>query len=204
MRHPLITTLTLLAGLGTSNLANATDAGLDYSRDSLGADEAYILVDMGTRGALKSYVSSLQFNGAELDYSLSVPKAKGVQVMKVKAGTYRPAALGLVSKTRSQREGADRMKSFDDPAAQSKSLVIEPGTVTFIGSWDVAYGRAFSFMDREYIHKDLAYRVRYPMDDLQAYAQENRWVTEFPLRVSHISGKNAIATWPGIGVERLN
>lgn len=165
----------------------------------LAADEAFVLVNMGARGALKRYVSSLNFSNSSANLDLTVPTEKGFQIIKVKAGTYQPEALGL-----SHSRQRHQTTNFVDRKADEKSIVIEPGTITYIGQWDVLYGKSITMMGNNYIIKDSAYKVSYPVAKVNGFAQENEWVTQFPLRFSHISGQNVSTSWQHIEQQQYN
>ncbi len=173
--------------LSAQVFGNQVDADQAPTRDALAADEAYVLVDMGARGALRQYVSSLNFSADGIDYNLSIPKEKGVQLVKVKAGTYQPDTLGLT-----HAHAKMKTRQFDDGG---EAIVIQPGTVTYIGNWDILYGNKFTFLGESFTNKKTAYRVSYSVNSVKKYAKENQWIRQFPLRFSHVSGHNVVATW---------
>lgn len=180
--------------LSVNALANEnTDAA-----QALAADEAFVLVKMGVRGELKQYVSSLNFSGKQGDYELKVPKEQGFQLVKVKAGTYQPEAFGLKFASKNKEQ------AFDHNDLRDKAVVIEPGTVTYIGQWDIAYGERFEFLGRSVTNDVNGYRVSYSVSSVNEFANDNEWITDYPLRFSHISGQNVETTWHHINQPRYN
>ena len=180
-------TLTTLA-VAISMSSSVAFAEQPQSGETLAHDEAYVLVKMDTHGALRQYVSSLSFTGESVGYELQVPKESGVQLVKVKAGIYSPEHLLLSSSYRSS--DAERL-----PTDGEESLIIEPGTVNYIGEWDVRYGKTFKVMDRTETTTETGYKVSYSGDDLQEFAANNAWITEYQVRVAHISGRNMATSW---------
>lgn len=171
---------------------------IEEANQTLADDEAFILVKMGARGALRQYVSSLNFSESGQGFELKVPKDTGFQLLRVKAGTYSPEAMDVKDSKSMQA------KAFDDPDKAQKSIVIEHGTVTYIGQWDIAYGQRFQVMDSSFITDESGFRVSYSVESVSEFAEQNEWVTNFPLRFSHISGQNVATTWKSIDQERIN
>ena len=183
-----LTTLAVAISM-SSSIAFAEQAPAD---GTLASDEAYVLVKMDTHGALRQYVSSLSFSGESAGYELQVPKDTGVQLVKVKAGIYSPQNLLLSHTYRSN--DSERLATDGE-----ESLLIEPGTVNYIGEWDVRFGKSFKVIDRSQTLADTGYRVSYSGEDLQSFAADNAWITEYPVRVAHISGRNLATSWTANG-----
>lgn len=165
----------------------ATEAPQHAGTKTLAADEAYVLVDMGAKGPLRHYVSSLTFSHSQANIKLSVPPEKGLQLVKVKAGTYKPEKFGIGQKAKRSGDFAI--------AADKKGIFVEPGTVTYIGNWDIYYGQQVRVNDQTIINDKKGYRISYSVDNLVKYAEKNEWIKGYPLRVSHINGKRVANSW---------
>ena len=129
---------------------------------------------------------------------MKIPKEKGFQLVKVKAGTYQPETFGIKSRK------ASTSKHFDHNNLDNKAVVVEPGTVTYIGQWDIAYGKRFQLLGRNFTTDQNGYRVSYSPAAVSSFANNNAWITEFPLRLSHISGQTVATTWQRISEAQYN
>lgn len=181
-----------------NTLSDALNKGFENTQ-TLATDEAFVLVKVGVRGELKQYVSSLNFAASGYATPLEVPKENGFQLIKVKAGTYQPTAFGIAKPSKKQEP-----KAFANSSIAKKAIVIEPGTVTYIGKWDIAYGKRVTWLDKSITTKQSAFRVSYSVESVQAFAETNQWLTEFPLRISHISGNNVATSWDYLDQAKVN
>ena len=200
MLKPFSSALTIAIALCCTQVSAADNADqLSPSAvQSLAEDEAFVLVKVGVRGGLKQYVSSLNFSENNSDLELKVSKEKGFQLVKVKAGTYQPETFGIKSAQ------SIKAKRFENNDLSNKAVIIEPGTVTYIGQWDVAYGKRFELLGNTITTDKNGYRVSYSVNSVNEFASKNEWITEFPLRFSHISGQNVATTWQHINQEQYN
>lgn len=153
------------------------------SQEPLAADEAYVLIDLGARGTLRQYVTALNFKNKQTSIELSVSEGGGMQLVKVKAGTYIPDTFA----THSQHRKSLRHRA--------KGIYVEPGSVTYIGNWKLRYGQSFMVNNTTYSTEKSSLGVHYNVGHLQSFATKNQWVTNYPLRVSHMNGKRVASNW---------
>jgi len=177
-------------GMAFSLNCNAGPAAQDSAQHQrLAADEAYILVDMGARGEMRHYVSSLNFTDKGAGIKLSVPRERGLQLVKVKAGTFQPETFSVKSK----RAAAPQKRLAKKYA--SEGIKVEAGTVTYIGNWHVRYGQRVDWLDDSYLVERADYSVHYTAKDVEKFYQDNQWISNYPLRVAHINGKRLASQW---------
>lgn len=172
LKSALIGVFCLLASAG-SHAGKTKPEPIDANLQSLGADEAYIVVKIDKRGVSGLSTSSLSF-AADNQFKLKIHKAPELQLIKVKAGIYKP-----------------QLASLDE----SKGIVIEPGTVTYIGNWKVTSGQRFMINGESHTTSQEGYQVRFDVDSLFSYAEENSWLKQYPLHISHINGKRVSNDW---------
>jgi len=156
------------------------------NQQPLAADEAYVLIDLGARGTLRQYVTALNFKNKYASAELSVSEGGGMQLVKVKAGTYIPDTFV----THSQHRKSLRKRA--------KGIYVEPGSITYIGNWKVSYGQSFMVNNTTYSTEKTSLGVHYNVGHLQSFAAKNQWVTNYPLRVSHMNGKRVASDWQAL------
>ena len=182
-----------LAALGLSFSLSCAAAhpspAASASHQRLAADEAYILVDMGARGEMRHYVASLNFTDKGAGLTLSVPKEPGLQLVKVKAGTFQPETFSL----KSNKASAPAKRLAKKYAG--KGIIVEPGTVTYIGNWHVKYGQRLEWLNDSYLAETADYSVHFAAKDVEKFYRANEWIANYPLRVAHMNGKRLGSQW---------
>ncbi|MGB5324310.1 MAG: hypothetical protein WBN40_02645 [Pseudomonadales bacterium] len=182
----IATALGLCAALACQ-AAPTPSASRDHQR--LASNEAYVLVDLGARGEMRHYVSSLNFSDKGAGIKVTIPKAPGMQLVKVKAGTYQPEAFGLKAP-----KDEDRSKRLAQKYA-GEGIKIEAGTVTYIGNWNVKYGQRVRWIDGSHLVDAADYSVYFAPRDVEAFYRANEWIGNYPLRVAHMNGKRVASAW---------
>lgn len=157
------------------------------AQPTLGNNEAYILVDIGATGPLKSSVSGLAFQNMDNGKSIKLSGKSGLQLVKIPAGTYNPSKLLL-------GKNANKGKSLDN-FSKSAGIHIEPGTVTYIGSWNMRYGQSIKVNGVSSTVKNVGYNLKFDGSSLQSFAKDNTWLKSMPLRISHVNGNQIKAKW---------
>ncbi|MBT8138947.1 MAG: hypothetical protein KJP25_04205 [Gammaproteobacteria bacterium] len=185
----ILASITAALGLcaAFASQAAAPSASSDYQR--LASNEAYVLVGVDARGALGHYVSSLNFSDKRAGIRMTIPKQSGMQLVKVKAGTYQPKALALASR-------GDKTKTRALPQKYTgEGIEIEAGTITYIGNWNLRYGQRVRWIDSSHLVDVAEYGVHFAPRDVEKFYHANQWVSDYPLRVAHMNGKRVAAPW---------
>lgn len=172
LKSALIGVFCLLASAG-SHAGKTMPEPIDVNLQTLAADEAYIVVKIDNRSVSGLNTSSLSFS-ANNQLKLKIRKAPELQLLKVKAGIYKPQLASL---------------------GESKGIVIEPGTVTYIGNWKVTSGQRFMINGESYTTSHEGYQIKFDVDSLFSYAEENSWLKQYPLHISHVNGKRVSNKW---------
>jgi len=172
LKSALIGVFCLLASAG-SNAGNTLPEQHESDLQTLGADEAYIVVKIDRQGVAGMNTSSLNLS-ANNQLKLKIQKAPEMQLLKVKAGVYKP-----------------QLASLDE----SRGIVITPGTVTYIGNWKVTSGQRFMINGKAYSTSQKGFEVKFDVDSLFSYADQNSWLKQYPLHISHINGKRVSNNW---------
>lgn len=160
------------SGFLAATVSNATlGAESVPEKDALAADEAYVLVNVKDR-SLTTSSFSLTESGSKI--KLSLHDQKGMQLLKVKAGTY-VASVGDNSR--------------------KKGIRVTPGTVTYIGDWTLKGTQQLRLNDQRITTNKEKVSIRYSVDNLFDFATQNKWVTQYPLHISNTNGVRVSNNW---------
>ncbi len=162
--------LTVSAGALAVEQPSATPVS---SQQALAADEAFVLVKMRKTGTSGTRTSTLSL-AANNQLKLSINRDADMQLLKVKAGVYRPLVAS---------------------GNNGKGIVIAPGTVTYIGDWHLYSNQKFMINGKRYTTSKVGYRVDFDIDNLFSFADDNSWIKQYPLHISHMNGKRAANNW---------
>lgn len=172
LKSALVGVFCLLSSVG-SNAAETPSQQASGALQELAADEAYVMVKMDNRSLSGVRTASFSLT-ANNNLQLNINKESEMQLIKVKAGVYKPQLAKL---------------------NRAKGIVIEPGTVTYIGDWKVVSGQKFLVNGVAHTASETGYRVNFDVDGLFSFAEENSWLKQYPLHISHLNGKRISNNW---------
>ena len=165
------------------------DESTFVTASDLADDEAYILVGLAVKGDQRNRVEGLSLHDALSDMKIVIPNNSGTQLLKVKAGNYKPDRVLLSG------DDNNRSKSLMRVYRDVQGVVIPPQTVTYIGDWVVSYGERILVGARRINVDRLSYGVYYNADSLARIPSEYPSLLSYTPSISAANGRLLEAKW---------